>query len=111
MATSSIVTKFGNTYDGAEFTVIVNGVPLNLVGASLTMQVRYKYDTAVIKEFSLGAGLTLTDPANGKFTYDRQIIDMPPGSYQYDILIDLANGDRKTYPTGSFTVNAVITHG
>jgi hypothetical protein len=75
------------------------------------MQVRYKFDTAIVQEFVLGLGLTLTDPANGKFVFDSQIIDIPPGSYQYDILIDLANGTRKTYPTGTFTVSPVITHG
>jgi hypothetical protein len=111
MATSNIDTKFGTTYDGAEFVITVNGSPLNLVGALATMQLRYKYDTAVIKEFSLGSGLTLTDPANGKLVFDNQIITIPPGDYKYDILIDLANGTRKIYPSGNFYVRPVITHG
>ena len=112
MATSTIETKFGNTYNGAEFTIIVNTVPLNLVGSSIKMQIRFAFDTAVIKEFNLGSGLTLTDPTNGKFTFDNQIIDIPPSNkYKYDILIELANGTKKIYPSGDFIVRSVITHG
>jgi hypothetical protein len=111
MATSTIETKFNNTYNGAEFTITVNGEPLDLTGASLTMQLRLGIDTAIVKEFSLGAGLTLTDPKNGKFTFDNQIITVSPATYKYDILIDLANGTRKTYPSGDFIVRPVITHG
>jgi hypothetical protein len=112
MATSNIDTKFGTTYDGAEFVITVNGSPLNLVGASAVMQIRFSFDTAVIKEYALGSGLTLTDPANGKFTFDNQIIDLPPSDkYKYDILITLANGTKKIYPSGNFYVRPVITHG
>jgi len=111
MAVSNIDTKFGNTYNGAEFTINVNGAPLNLVGASIVMQIRYKFDTAVVKEFSLGSGLTLSDPTNGGFVFDNQIITIPPGEYKYDILVYLANGTRKTYPSGNFYVRPVITHG
>jgi hypothetical protein len=108
---SVIETKFGNTYNGAEFTITVNDAPLNLVGALIKMQIRYTYDTAIVAEFNLGSGLTLTDPENGQFIFDAQIITIPPGSYQYDILITLANGVQKTYPTGTFIVRSVITHG
>ena len=111
MATSTIQVKFGTTYNGAEFTVNVNGSPLNLVGASAKMQIRYSFDTAVLYEFSFGSGLTLTDPVNGKFVFDNQIITIPPGKYKYDILITLANGTVKIYPSGSFIVDPVITHG
>jgi len=108
---SIIRCKTNNTYNGAEFTVTVNGAPLNLQGASLKMQLRINANTPLVKEYNTGSGLTITDGVNGKFTFDEQLIDVVPGSYQYDILATLSNGVEKTYPSGQFIVEAVITHG
>lgn len=100
----------GDTFEGVQFTITVNSSALNLTGATIRMQMRLNSNAPVVKEFSVGNGLTLTTPASGIFTFNKQVISVPPGVYYYDIQITLSNGDIKTYITGTWTIIQDITH-
>jgi hypothetical protein len=102
----------GDTWPGVSFTVIVNGEPLPLTGASIRMMLR-NTSNAIKKTFTseVDGGITITDGEDGDFQIDEQIIDIPAGRYKYDIEFTLANGDVKTYIKGTWTITQDITYG
>jgi hypothetical protein len=93
----------GDTFNGAQFTVSVNASPPDLTGASILMAIRSKINFAVASTLSTGAGLTITDAAQGKFRIDPQVFNMAPGAYSYDIQLTVG-GVVKTYVRGTVTV-------
>lgn len=104
MTTYDFSHKRGDTYNGAEFTITVNSSPLDLTGASFLCQFKSTPLSAPVLTFTLGAGISLVTPAAGVFKFDSQIINLPAGSYVYDVQITLANGTVKTYISGTMTI-------
>ena len=98
-----------DTYTGCVFTIYVNSVLLDLTGATVQMQVRKTRNNTPIIDLSLGSGLTIVD-VNGKLAIDEQVFTGVPDEYLYDIQINLASGDIKTYIKGTFTIEGDITH-
>jgi hypothetical protein len=98
------------TYLGAQFSIKVNTVPLDLTGASILCQFRKAPLKPVILEWNIGSGITVPAPASGGlFNFDEQIITIPSGSYQYDVEITLASGKRVNYLYGTLTVRDIIS--
>lgn len=92
----------GNTFSGAEFTINVDGTPLDLTSAAVEMVLKVwdnEGDNAV-----LSLNTSITDASNGVFEIDSQTIDIPAHCYVYDIKITLQSGSVKTYIRGSFNV-------
>jgi hypothetical protein len=102
--------KKGDTYPKTKFNAAIDGVPLNITGASIKMMLRDR-SKYVKKIFQNGEGITITNPAAGGFELDRQIIDIPAGEYTYDIQITLSDGSVKTYIYGAWTIKQDITYG
>ena len=103
--------KTGDTFESVSFTVTINSFPLDLTGATLTMGV-YRDNNSnlegikgqLVLSLDTTDGLTVTDAANGLFEIDEQEISLPAGRYYYEIIFDLADGSKKTYIWGCWTI-------
>lgn len=95
-----------DTFEGFDVTVKINTVALDLTGALIRMQMRIDSSATPIKEFNsdVDGGITITDAAAGKFTFDEQIIDVPAQQYFYDIQIELADDKVYTFLRGNWTI-------
>lgn len=94
-----------DTFEGFDLTITLNGVPLDLTGASIRMQLRINTQATAVKEFSTTNGsMTITDALNGKFTFNQQIIDVDANSYYYDMQITLGDGRVYTFLKGSWNI-------
>ncbi|DBA34789.1 TPA_asm: hypothetical protein vir520_00064 [Caudoviricetes sp. vir520] len=68
----------------------------NITGATLVFTMRYWWDNDIVVELSTTAGtITITTPLQGEFelNFTGTETTIPPGAYQYDIVMILA-GDR-----------------
>jgi hypothetical protein len=101
----------GDTFNGVQFTVTVNAVPLDLTAAHIKMDLRLTPLGVVAESFSDGAGITIAvNPATGVFKFDAQVVNIPAATYYYDIEITLSNGVIKTYVGGRWTILQDITY-
>lgn len=97
--------KQTNTFKERTITVIVDGSPLDLTGATVCMQVRERSTTQVVFEFPI----TITDAPNGVLTIAPFNVVMHPKTYEYDLRITLSDGTILTYIQGNFPVLTVIS--
>lgn len=106
-----ISTKRGDTWQGAQFTISLNSVALDLTGAAIVMQLRKTAsDTEVILQFSSSAGsIVITNPTGGAFAINPVIIDVAPRVYDYDVEITLSDGRVITPITGLFEIVKDVT--
>jgi hypothetical protein len=88
----------GDMFEGTEFTIKVNNVLKDLRESTVSLFI----DGVVF--LSTSNGITLTDPQNGKFTIDRQIITMTPGIHRHKITINFGAGTVKTYIKGTWKI-------
>jgi hypothetical protein len=58
----------------------------------------------------LDGGITVVDAPNGIFTIDSRIVDLPVGTYKYDIQFTFPSGVVKTYVAGTMTIKEEITY-
>ena len=101
----------GDTFEGVTFSITVNGTVLDLTNASIKMDLRLIPTGILAKRFILGSGLTIvTPPTNGTFTIDKQVIDLPANTYDYDIEITSADGSINTWITGTWQILQDVTH-
>ena len=67
-------------------------------------------DTTPILSLDTDDGtIIITDGPNGKFRINPVIINIPAGSYVYDIQINFSTTEIKTYLKGNFTVTQDVT--
>ena len=100
----------GDTFNGVQFTLEVNGVAKDISTALISCWFRAERLNTIAKEISVGHGITITDGPNGVFRIDPFIVTMTHGNYSYDIEFDFA-GVIKTYISGKFIVNQTVTNG
>lgn len=102
----------GDTFEGLNFTINVNGNPLDLTGAEIAMQLRNSNSQNSIADFNTtNFKIIITDAVAGKFRLIKQIINILARTYNYDIEITMQNGDVFTYIKGTWTITQDITHG
>jgi hypothetical protein len=101
----------GDTFEGKVFSILINGTPANLNGASIKMDLRKnsKETTPLTLRLVTGSGITIL--GNGSFQIDPQVIDIPAEEYVYDIQITFLSGDVKTWVGGTWKILQDITHG
>lgn len=101
-----------DTFESVNFN-IADGVgdPIDLTGISAHIQFRFRCKTgAVVKDITIGSGITLTDAVNGVLTIDEFTpITFEPDNYFYDVEITFTSGKIKTYVFGTFEVLQDIT--
>jgi hypothetical protein len=100
----------GDTWRGLTVTVTTSGIPLDITGAEIIMQLRKAPGSPVVLERSTdGLSITLTEPTVGKFTINKMIIDLTTGVYRYDVQMTLA-GDKTTLLKGTFEITCDIAN-
>lgn len=107
----------GDTVEKISFTVSVNGSPLNLTGATIEMYLRKDAnrtlsDGLLLTTFTTvdSGGLTVASAVDGEFDFDKQIVDVIPGTHNYDIEITLSDLSVYTYISGEWTITQDITN-
>jgi hypothetical protein len=105
----------GDTFDGVEFTLVLNSAPVDLTNAVIDMDVRKKVNpksSSLLRISSTTGGIEIGTPAtSGIFSIVPQIVDIAAGEYVYDIQIAFPDGEVKTYIAGDWTITQDITHG
>ena len=76
---------------------------------AIRMWIKPSGSRVAIREFSVGTGITIIDAANGSFQIDQFDVDLVAATYLYDMEFTDADGIKRTYLTGSFTVDNDIT--
>lgn len=96
--------KKGDTFNGVQFTVLVNNVAFNIVNAEIKLKLRKTAQANPVKTMAVGTGITITNGASGVFKVDEQIIDIEAATYLYDIQIKTVGGVVKTYISGTWKI-------
>ena len=96
----------GSSTESIIFTLTdQNDNPINLTDINAFVQFRKSNETgALVKDFSVGNGITLVDASNGVIQIDSFIIDFEVGIYFYDLKIEFNSNKIKTYIKGSLKV-------
>jgi hypothetical protein len=105
--------KKNDTFPGIQFTINVNGLPIDLTNAIVRMDIRETPTGNMVERFtSVGnAGITISaTPTDGIFIFNEQIISVPAFNYVYDIEIDFQNNLVETYLWGNFPVSQDVTY-
>ena len=104
----------GDTMQEVVFTITVNDNPLDLTGAEINMDMRLSTDIRTLaKRFTSTGGdptIEITNAAGGIFKVIEQIVDVPAGTYNYDIEITLADETVKTYIAGTWIITQDQTY-
>ena len=101
-----------DTFESVNFNIADGGgSPIDLTGVAIHIQFRFRQKTGkVVKDITLGSGITLTDAVNGIFTIDEFTpITFEVDTYYYDAEITFPSGKIKTYVFGIFNVLQDIT--
>ena len=102
----------GDSWSGKTLQINLNGVPLNLTGASVLMQLKKSgSDDVSAFEFSTANGrIFITNPTTtGFFTINETVINIIPREYVYDMQITLASGKVVTPIGGKFTIESDVS--
>jgi hypothetical protein len=94
-----------DTWNGATFTMTLNGAALTLTGSTITMKIARKNDGVVIKTLDNAANGGIVITAANVFSVSPFAPDFPVGKYDYDIQIAFADLTVKTYIKGNFCLN------
>ena len=96
----------GSSTESIIFTLTdQNDNPIDLKDASAFVQFRKSNETgALVKDFSVGNGITLVDEPNGVIQIDSFIIDFEVGIYFFDLKIEFTTTKIKTYIKGTLKV-------
>jgi len=100
----------GDTFKQIPMVYKTNGVPQDLTGAIIRMQLRKEKDGVSYLELTSvdDSGITITDAVNGAFKINEQIIDIQSGNYIYDIEFNI-NGVIETLIKGDFIITNDVT--
>ena len=101
----------GDTFEEVNFELIINGDAVDLTDAIIRMQLRKEYGGVVGLSLTSvdNAGITITDAIHGLFKINKQVINIAPYNYLYDIEIHFDNGDVKTWISGNFQILNDVT--
>jgi hypothetical protein len=106
----NITSYKGDTFNGVQFTVLVNGsAPANDL-SSVILTVRPNPTSSTKYQLTSASGITITDATNWVFSIDQQILSWPAANYYYDIQCIDVNGNIKTYIKGRWNVTQDITY-
>lgn len=91
--------RSGDTFEGVQFDVVVNGVAANLTGATIVMSFAKTSNTLS------SPGQIEISATPGRFIIRRQVISLPVGLHDYKIKIVFADGTSKTYIKGQWRID------
>lgn len=100
----------GDTYEVVQFTLTIEGVALDLTGATINIEFREETKTGTVgKSISTASGITITDATGGVFVIDAFTMDLNANTYYYDIQITDALSIITTYIQGKLEVTQDVT--
>ena len=101
----------GDTFEQVTFELLLNDEPYSLDDAVIRMQLRKEYGGIPFLSLTsvANAGITITNANAGLFKINKQIINIEPFNYLYDIEIEFGNGTVKTYISGNFLIKSDVT--
>ena len=104
-------TKRGDTFAEVPFQINKDGIPLDLTGAIIHMQLRKSPGGTVYLNLTSvsNLGITMTSALDGAFKINEMILNLEANVYLYDIEITFPSGEVKTWISGQFTVTNDIT--
>ena len=88
-----------NTFPGLQFQLKVNGVAKDLTGSTVILNL----DGKVFLTTSNGS-LIYSDISQGKFQLPKMTISLASKIYQVDISFNFADGEKRTYLTGTWNI-------
>jgi len=99
----------GDTFNGVEFEMKLNGVVIDLTDCVILIQFKVNTYAKPVLILTNGSGLEINDPTNGKFKILPQIVDIEAARYIYDVQFTFITGVIKTYLSGSWSIINDIT--
>ncbi len=100
-----------DTYKPVQFTLKINGVAEDLTGYAIRAMFRLETKTGtIVKDISVGSGITITDAVNGVFRIDSFNVDFDAADYYYDIEMTAPNTEVETYVCGQLKVIQDVTY-
>lgn len=102
----------GDTWAGlGSVTVKVDGAPLDLTGAKIEMQLRRtpRHAKVMLEWSTLYETIEFVDALNGVFRVLSRKMDVPAGSYHWDIELTLASGRVLTIAAGTWSIGQDVT--
>lgn len=87
-----------------------SGVPIDLTGATARLHLRDKVGALVLEASTANGRLVI---APGTITLEVAFADMelPPGTYRFDLEVTYASGRRRTYEVNVLVVLEDVSHG
>lgn len=101
----------GDTFNGVDFQVNVNGSPCDLTGYTIKIEVkRTQVAGKVLTLTTVGedGGISIIDPPAGRFTVLPVVVALRPATYFYDIEFS-KDGVVKTWVSGTWKIINDIT--
>ncbi len=110
MTILNLSAKHGDTFNGFIIQMTLDGVPLNLNGSVIKMDLKTSTcDVAALSLSSNGGGITIVEAVSGIFQVQPLIIDITPTTYKYDLQITLGDDTVRTPFGGDFLVFPDVT--
>jgi hypothetical protein len=102
--------KKGDTLNPVQFTLIINGEPQPLDGMSINCMFKKKQtDVNAVLTLSIDSGISIVNEAQGIFKIDPGVVNIPAGTYYYDIQFTFTDNTVKTLIEGTLIVVQDIT--
>lgn len=101
----------GDTWMGFnKIAITVDSIPINLSGCDIKIEFREDYDAPVALSLSTTTSTILIQPGLSSITVPPLIVDIPPGTYKYDLQVtnNLLN-TINTYMEGYWEIHFDIT--
>jgi hypothetical protein len=83
--------------------------PIDLTDSLIEMKVKLFIDSPSVLYFTNNNYITIDDASTGVFSISSQIIDIPVGTYHYDIKVTESNGKITTCQGGTWHILSHIT--
>lgn len=104
----------GDTLLSPVFEVIINGSAIDIAGYNIKMQVRKgaAITSPVVLEYSTSDGTieAVGESTAGKFKLSENIVDIPVGTYKYDIEFEEITTEKvRTWIKGTWTITEEVT--
>ena len=95
---------------GQTFAILANDVAVNLYGSTIVIQVKESASStdALLTLSTTTSTITITGASNNQITLNK-VVNIPAGTYAYDMNVTFPSGVVKTYIWGTFIVQDDIT--
>lgn len=90
------------------FALTMNSNPISLLGATIYIHIVKSCESTPALVLTNGSGITITGIGDNEISVSK-LIDIPKGSYKWDLQVSYQAGVVKTYLEGEFNVYDDVT--